>query len=359
MTNEENDNKINNIDANSIEIEKNKIIDNKYKQMRGLTTYKNLDETKLRDLAKQKLLSSVADLEIASLFSDKKEVLIARKLLGKYLQDYTPASVSDKNNLRHLIYLEIIQVRLQEKMNEMNAKSNAIPLQMLDSIHKNLREINDLKLKLGLVGEKREESRNDAFKAWDLLKDKFKRWREENQGSRTLVCPHCGKMVMLKIRIDAWEAAKHPYFKDRILTNRHLIRLYNENKVNRADVASILECSENYVDWLVEKWNKIYLTDEKKEKQLNIEETVGEEKEEELSMLMSEEKRKRENRCPQCETGYLACRIAEDGSQKWEEHCTSCEYHKIYVNRREKQEAIDFPDRRKAPSSLKEEEKEN
>ena len=231
-----------------------KIVNNKYKQMRGLKAYKDLDDKQLRALAKQKLVSPDHDMEISSLFSDRREITLAKRLLNKYLSDYSPASVSDKNNLRHLIYLEIIQIRLQEKMNLMNSTSNAIPLQMIDSVHKNLREINDLKLKLGLIGEKREEPKNDAYKALELLKDKFKRWREENQGSRRLTCPWCGKMIMLKIRTDAWEAQKHCMFRDRILANKHLIQLYLEQKITKDDVAKILETSTDYVLWLLDRW---------------------------------------------------------------------------------------------------------
>lgn len=75
---------------------------------------------------------------------------------------------------------------------------------------------------------------------------------------------------------------------------------------------------------------------------------------------MSKEKIKRENRCPECEVGFLSCRISEDGSGHWEEHCTSCEFTKSHdICRRKKQIPIDFPDRRKAPSSLESEETEN
>jgi DNA-directed RNA polymerase subunit RPC12/RpoP len=255
MENENNINNIKGIEDKARDIKGNKVIENKYKQIKGLKSYKNLSEIELRDLAKKKLADAPdKDLEIASLFSDKKEVLLAKKLLNKYLTDYTPSSVSDKNNLRHLIYLEMVQIRLQDKMNAVNATSNAIPLQMIDSIHKNLREINDLKLKLGLIGEKREETKSDMYMAWDLLKDKFKRWREENQGTRTVVCPHCGKMIMLKIRTTAWEAQKHCMFQDRVLANKHLIKLYLDKKITKEDVAAVLETSTDYVIWLMERW---------------------------------------------------------------------------------------------------------
>jgi DNA-directed RNA polymerase subunit RPC12/RpoP len=253
----------------------------------------------------------------------------------------------------------MIQVRLQDKMNEMNSKSNAIPLQMIDSVHKNLREINELKLKLGLIGEKREELKSDAYKALDLLKDKFKKWRSENQGTRHLVCPHCGKMIMLKIRTNIWEAQKHPFFQDRILTNKHLVQLYAEKKLTKEDVAAILETSPDYVDWLLERWkeNRDGVNKNSRENENNESDESGESS----VRIMSEEKRARENRCPTCEIGYLSCRLAEDGSGVWEEHCTSddCEYHKIYVNRRKQNIPINFPERRKAPSSLQNEETEN
>ena len=349
-----------NNDENMSNLEENIAIDGKFKQMRGLKAYKSLDDKTLRDLAKHKLASPEADLDIASLFTDKKEVTVAKKLLNKYLKDYTPASVSDKNNLRHLIYLEIIQVRLQDKMNAVNATSNAIPLQMIDSIHKNLREINDLKLKLGLIGEKREETKNDAYMALDMLKDKFQRWREENQGTRHLVCPHCGKLVMLKIRTTAWEAQKHPFFADRILTNKHLMSLYAKNKLTKEDVANVLECSTDYVDWLLEKWRNnedsgaIKAVEGTEASKASGDAESGEVED----MNMSKEKIERENRCPECE-GFLSCRVAEDGTGRWEEHCTNsnCEYHKIHVDRRKKQIPVDFPDRR-APSSLQQEETE-
>jgi len=189
------DNNLNNKDINnkpldnkSIEAEKNNMIEDQFKQLRGLKSLEKVNDKELWERAKIKLLSPDKELEISSLFSNRREITLAKKSLNKYLRDYTPTSVSDKNNLRHLIYLEIIQIRLQEKMNEMQANSNAIPLQMIDTVHKNLREINDFKLKIGLIGEKREEVKSDAFKAFELLKDKFKRWREENQASRTLVC---------------------------------------------------------------------------------------------------------------------------------------------------------------------------
>jgi len=71
-------------------------------------------------------------------------------------------------------------------------------------------------------------------------------------------CPHCSKMVMLKIRTEAYEAMKHPFFfKDRILSNAHLWDMYKENKITLLDVCKVLlgkECdSTAYGSWLERK----------------------------------------------------------------------------------------------------------
>jgi hypothetical protein len=63
-------------------------------------------------------------------------------------------------------------------------------------------------------------------------------------------------MNILLVKPDAWESQKHPFFSDRILGNEHLIKLYNEGKVSKEDLALIFEVSSDYIDWLVNKWPK-------------------------------------------------------------------------------------------------------
>ena len=67
-------------------------------------------------------------------------------------------------------------------------------------------------------------------------------------------------MILLKIRTEAWEALKHPFFKDKILANKQLWLLYKKGKITKKDVSLVLGTSEDYVDWLEEK---IYKKDSK------------------------------------------------------------------------------------------------
>lgn len=194
------------------------------------------------------------DLGVGSLFDDANERKAAIKLLKKYLNEYVIENISDKNTLKQLIYLEILHYhRLQQTANNEYRDVKATSPNTVKAIHENLEQILKLKNSLSLIQPDKDKS--DGFKALDTLFKKAKVWRENNQATRTLVCPHCSKMIMLKIRTDAWEAQKHPFFKDRILGNEHLIQLYREKKITSEDIAKIFQTSTDYIEnWLLEKW---------------------------------------------------------------------------------------------------------
>jgi len=199
----------------------------------------------------------------------------AKSQFDEYREHYHLEHLSDLKLLEELVYREAFQERYKKKIEklvkklkekskkteEILSEDEIVPKYVLDALNRNLEQILILKEKLGLFEEKKGE---DPYKYHRRLMKKFKIWMEENQGSRTLSCPHCSKMIMLKIRIEVWEALKHPFFKDRILANKHLWKLYKEGKITKLDMAKILlgEQTESidYIDWLEEK---IYLKDSK------------------------------------------------------------------------------------------------
>lgn len=223
-----------------------------------------IDKTKKRVLTEDSPYRDKADVNIVSkralklgvegLFTDKEEIKLAKELEKKYLTEYNIETVSDKNLLYYLIYLEVLHTaKLQKTANEFTVSNDNLPLQLLDAIHKNINQIIEIKDKLGLT--KKEEVSNDAYQSLELLKKKFKVWAENNQASRTLVCPHCSQMIMLKMRTEAWEAQKHTFFKDRLLGNESLIRLYKLGRLTKEEVASVLGTSSDYTEWLINHWS--------------------------------------------------------------------------------------------------------
>ena len=175
---------------------------------------------------------------------------------NNYKERYHIDNISDLQLLSELVFREALQTRYKKQIEKLNKSETSsdnpkIPSTLLSTLDENLDKIISLKKEIGLLQEIKGD---DPFKYVQQLKKKFKLWLEENQGSRTTKCPHCSKIIMFKIKTDKWEAGKHPFFKDNILTNKHLIEVYKKGKIDKEDVSKILGCSKFYIDWLIEKW---------------------------------------------------------------------------------------------------------
>ena len=244
------------------------------------------NEEKLLLASKKKLTPIEDDLSVGGIFSDRREKLLARMLLKKYLEDYTIETVSDKNTLKQLIYFEVIQHRLERITNQAHKENKAVPLKYLDSLHKNSNQIVNLKQTLGLTHEK--QGKGDLYSDLSNVMKKFANWRKENIAERTLFVD--GKPMLLKMRVDSYDASKHPFFKGRFLTSPTLLKLYKDTKdllnwvkthnntiisieneelflvdgeekiklplLFKKVLADTLEVTEDYIDWFEDKIEK-------------------------------------------------------------------------------------------------------
>ena len=180
------------------------------------------------------------------------------KRFNSYREKYHIDNISDLELLSELVFRECMQTRTKKHIGKLaDSKTTAtkepnIPRSLISALDENLNKIIELKKELGLL---REDKGEDTFKYIQQLKKKFKKWRENNQASRSLKCPHCSRLILLKIRTEAWEAQNHPYFKDQVLYSEHLVKLYKEKKITKEDVSKILGCGVFYIDWLVSKWS--------------------------------------------------------------------------------------------------------
>jgi len=183
----------------------------------------------------------------------------AHKKFDEYCEAYHISSVSDLQLLEELVYRETLGSRIKytiadkKKNQEKEQKEITVAKYMIEALNENLEQILALKEKLGLFENKDGQS---GFEYIQQLKEKFKKWMAENNGSRTVVCPHCSKLILLKIRTDIWEAQQHPMFKDKILYNQHLIDMYLAGKITAEDVAKVLGTSPKYCEWLIEKFHQ-------------------------------------------------------------------------------------------------------
>jgi hypothetical protein len=184
-------------------------VENKMKILVNLPQNRSLSEEDLRKKAEDTLrnrkereadgtyIPGGTEIDVSDLFTDKEELKLAKGLLSKYLKEFSLETISDKALLKELIYLEVFQrVRLQRAAEDFQKKNNTVPLQILDSIHKNIDKIVYLKTSLGLLKDSTLKQ-NDSYQAFQTLIKKAEAWRKANQGSRTLVCIAEGGKVLL------------------------------------------------------------------------------------------------------------------------------------------------------------------
>jgi DNA-directed RNA polymerase subunit RPC12/RpoP len=229
-------------------------------KLRNLKQYQSASEEVLRRAAFQNVLEDRID--IGALFPDEAEKRAGKRLVKKYLEDFTPETVSDVNTLRSIIYLEILDFRLQ---NELNSQKEGINLKVVETVHKNQTQILALKDSLGLSRLKQDASLTSVAQKIATIRKQFKVWLENNQASRNGTCPYCGQVFLLKIRMEHWEMQKHPFFKDRILYNKPLVDLYLQGIISKEKLAEILESSPDYIDWIIARVHKNVINETKLE----------------------------------------------------------------------------------------------
>ena len=235
------------------------------KRLRNFNPTWTEEQLRTRALEIQADKEKIKEVDVEELFTNSEEQERGNELIRKYLTDYSIETTSDRNLLSQLVYFEVLHTRLQKELNEEKKLDNKQVI--IELLHKNIKEISNLKNSLGISRNKAQESKKDGFSYLQMIQRKYKKWLGENQASRYMVCPHCGLSILLKIKMDSWEASKHPWFKDRVLGNPHLVKLYMEKKLTREDLAKIFGTSSDYTDWLTEK----YQTTWKKELQGQIE----------------------------------------------------------------------------------------
>lgn len=226
-------------------------VDTEYNKIKNLRQYKNFTEQDLRKVAFSRAMIYHVDLD--SMLTKDEEKVIAKNLLKKYLDDFTPESTSDINILRSIIFLEVLNQRLQSELNKKYDNNQDVPLKMIEIMHKNLDEVLTLKKSLEITRDSKKIDSSTVDKKIGMIRNQFKLWLENNQASRQRTCPHCGQMILLRMRMEHYDSQKHPFFKDRVLGNPHLIEMYQKEKITKEDVAKILEVSPDYVDWLLKK----------------------------------------------------------------------------------------------------------
>lgn len=185
------------------------------------------------------------------------------KRFNEYKANYHIDNYSDIQLLEDLVYRETKQESYKKKLEEINKKlaeaqkdgnketlANIVPKAVLSAFNANLEQILILKEKLGLFAEKKDE---DEFKAFQVLEKKFDVYKDEHIEEFEVDCPFCSMKFFLNRRTDKYQPSKLVLFKNKVLCNSTLWKIYKEKKITKEEFAEILNVSNDYIDWLEEK----------------------------------------------------------------------------------------------------------
>jgi len=207
-------------------------------------------------------ISKAGSYEFEGIGLNRGEKFKGKKRFEQYKEKYHIESLADLTLLSELVFREMLQERYKKKIEKIETdykkarakgsdkKTDVAPKSLTYALDQNLQQILTLREKLGLFEDKNVD---DAFNHIQILKRKFQKWLDENSASRTFPCPHCSKLIMLRIKSDVYEAQKHTFFKDRFLANEALWKLYKEGKLTKKEVADVLGTPIDYITWLEKK----------------------------------------------------------------------------------------------------------
>ncbi|HED05270.1 MAG TPA: hypothetical protein ENI61_01140 [Ignavibacteria bacterium] len=185
------------------------------------------------------------------------EVRVGKRKFQDYLDTYPHLNkMTYYSLLEELVFHEALNDRIKLKIEQLSkARKEADQSEAIGS--KTQKELNDnmdtqfkLKEKLGLFENKQIL---DAYKDFEELREDFKEYRRKNPNQFQVTCPSCAFIFFLKRRTDQYEEFSAPWFKDKVLCNPELWKLYKAGKITREDIANVLGTSPDYIEWLQEK----------------------------------------------------------------------------------------------------------
>ncbi len=170
--------------------------------------------------------------------------------------------MSDLLILEELIYQEALHERLKEKISQTTRKQvisekAEFPSHLQEDLKSSIDLQFRLKEKLGLFEDKK---KLDAFRDLQETEEKFKQYRKENPDLFKVTCVQCAFPFYLKRRTVDYEPLTASWFKNKVLFNLPLFKKYLSGEpLSKKDMTEILGVSEDYIDWVIEK----FMTDKK------------------------------------------------------------------------------------------------
>lgn len=180
----------------------------------------------------------------------------------EYEKLYSIERLSDLSLLEQLIYLEVLERRYKNRIQELDEynktitsqkdgeeyKKPIIPKNIREALQENLEQQLILKEKLNFFADK---TSSDAYKYIELLKKKFEHYQKSHPMEFSVKCPKCNFLFFLNRKTTDYKPnEKLELFDHNILLNKSLWNMFKNKEVTKEQVAKILCVSIDYVNWL-------------------------------------------------------------------------------------------------------------
>lgn len=229
-------------------------------KIRTLRQYKGKSEEELIEIA-QKQIDKSKVIESFSGFDEPEEIKYAKQLFDVYVNEYHPETSSDRDNLNHLIYLQVLIERIKKQLNKKSKdEPEFIPTRALEQLGELNSQLLEFKKLLGMTSEEKEKNQSDAVRSIENLKERFHKWINlpDNRANYQIKCGGCGHLMLVRRRLDKEKdeiSFEHPWFiEGGILFNKELFKCYLNKKISKEELVKILTCSPDYIDWILRKF---------------------------------------------------------------------------------------------------------
>lgn len=223
-------------------IDKDKLI----KKLKNMKQYRNMTDAEIDKIASKKIELNEVVKEFALLTNDEDKYR-ALELYEKYTTEKDFETFSERSVLIHLIELELIADKIKKYINEQSDEKRGIPLKSTVELLEYTERINDIKIKLGLLGNSESKT---FLENWNILLKKTQTYYETHKGCNITKCPKCQTIIELRMRTEGLQPEECKWFKGTLLYNAPLFALFHNKIITAEQVAEILGTGTQYVEMM-------------------------------------------------------------------------------------------------------------
>ena len=234
-------------------------IKNKVESLRNLKPFKNKTEAELVEIATKKVEEETPKSGIewtGVLPSEEKE---ANHIFNCYIEQHEIEGFNDLENLKTLVYNQILENRMRTKFEEKDSKKKQkIPsTYQLQSLTNLQRQILELKSRLGLNDERKE----GWLEFWKRLLKKMKQHAVTHRGSFTFKCGKCGQMYILARKIEDYNTFDFNMFRGTFVYSEEVFKMIDEKLIDYDRASKILFGTGK--EYLQGMYEQIYLKEKR------------------------------------------------------------------------------------------------